>query len=91
MKWSDEGEVIRLATDNNYGLTASIWSSNIARALKLGKRFTVGTFSVNQHNFIAAEAPWGGVKASGVGGREGGFQGVLEYTVQKMTTICLEE
>lgn len=91
MKWSDEDEVMRLAEDNNYGLTASIWSRNIAHALKLGKRLTVGTFSVNSHNFIAAEAPWGGLKASGVGGREGGYQGVLEYTVQKMITICLRE
>ena len=91
MKWGDEDEVMRLATDNNYGLTASIWSKNIAHALKLGKQFTVGTFSVNQHNFISAEAPWGGLRQSGVGGREGGYQGVLEYTVQKMITICLNE
>ncbi|MCL2200433.1 MAG: aldehyde dehydrogenase family protein [Oscillospiraceae bacterium] len=91
LKWNDEAEVMRLAEDNNYGLTASIWSKNVARALTLGKGLTVGTFSVNSHNFIAAEAPWGGVKASGVGGREGGYQGVLEYTVQKMTTVCLIE
>ena len=91
MKWHYEGEVMRLATDNNYGLTASIWTKNVAHALKLGKQFTVGTFSINQHNCIAPEAPWGGLKASGVGGREGGYQGVLEYTVQKMITICLDE
>ena len=91
MKWNDEDEMMRLATDNNYGLTASIWSKNIAHALKLGKQFTVGTFSVNQHNFISAEAPWGGLRQSGVGGREGGYQGILEYTVQKMITICLNE
>jgi len=91
MKWNDEDEVMRMANDNTYGLTASIWSRNIARALTLGKQLTVGTFSVNQHNFIAAEAPWGGVRQSGVGGREGGYQGVLEYTVQKMITICLKE
>lgn len=91
MKWSDEAEVMRLANENTYGLTASIWTSNIAHALKLGKKLTVGTFSVNSHNFIAAEAPWGGVRQSGIGGKEGGYQGVLEYTEQKMITICLIE
>jgi acyl-CoA reductase-like NAD-dependent aldehyde dehydrogenase len=90
-RWSDEDEVIRLANDNTYGLTASIWTRNIAHALKLGKLLTVGTFSVNAHNLIAAEAPWGGVRQSGVGGKEGGYEGVLEYTEQKMITICLDE
>jgi acyl-CoA reductase-like NAD-dependent aldehyde dehydrogenase len=91
MKWSDEDAVMALANDNTFGLTASIWTNNIAHALKLGKKLTVGTFSVNSHNFIAAEAPWGGVRQSGVGGKEGGYQGVLEYTEQKMITICLIE
>ncbi|NLT13848.1 MAG: aldehyde dehydrogenase [Clostridiales bacterium] len=90
-KWSDEEEVMKRANDNTYGLTASIWTRNIAHALKLGKKLTVGTFSVNAHNFIAAEAPWGGVRQSGVGGKEGGYQGLLEYTEQKMITICLRE
>jgi acyl-CoA reductase-like NAD-dependent aldehyde dehydrogenase len=90
-KWSDEEEVMKRANDNTYGLTASIWTRNIARALKLGRKLTVGTFSVNAHNFIAAEAPWGGVRQSGVGGKEGGYQGLLEYTEQKMITICLRE
>jgi acyl-CoA reductase-like NAD-dependent aldehyde dehydrogenase len=89
--WNDEDEVMRLANDNTYGLTASIWTKNIAHALKLGKKLTVGTFSVNSHNFIAAEAPWGGVRQSGVGGKEGGYQGLLEFTEQKMITICLRE
>ena len=88
--YSSEEEVIKLANDNTYGLTASIWTKNIARALKLGKKLTVGTFSINSHNLIAPEAPWGGVRQSGIG-KEGGFQGVLEYTEQKMITICLQE
>ena len=90
-KWSDEDEMMRLANDNTYGLTASMWTRNIAHALKLGRQLTVGTFSINAHNLIAGEAPWGGVRRSGVGGKEGGYQGVLEYTEQKMITICLRE
>jgi acyl-CoA reductase-like NAD-dependent aldehyde dehydrogenase len=77
MKWNDEDEVMRQANDNTFGLTASIWTRNIAHALKLGKKLTVGTFSVNSHNFIAAEAPWGGVRQSGVGGKEGGTRASL--------------
>ncbi|MDR3278204.1 MAG: aldehyde dehydrogenase family protein [Oscillospiraceae bacterium] len=90
VKWKNEDEVLKLANDNTYGLTASIWTRNIAHALKLGRSLTVGTFSVNAHNFICAEAPWGGVRESGIG-KEGGKQGVLEYTEQKMITINLEE
>jgi acyl-CoA reductase-like NAD-dependent aldehyde dehydrogenase len=89
-KWTDEDKVLELANDNTYGLTASIWTTNLARALKLGRKLTVGTFSVNGHNLIAPEAPWGGVRQSGVG-KEGGWQGVLEYTEQKMITINLDE
>jgi acyl-CoA reductase-like NAD-dependent aldehyde dehydrogenase len=90
MKYSDEEAMMALADDNTYGLTASIWTKNIAHALKLGKRLTVGTFSVNGHNLIAPEAPWGGVRQSGTG-KEGGKHGILEYTEQKMITICLRE
>ncbi|MDR2771624.1 MAG: aldehyde dehydrogenase family protein [Clostridiales Family XIII bacterium] len=89
-KWTDEDEVIAHANDNTYGLTASIWTTNIAHALKLGRKLTVGTFSVNGHNLIAPEAPWGGVRQSGIG-KEGGWQGVLEYTEQKMITVNLDE
>jgi acyl-CoA reductase-like NAD-dependent aldehyde dehydrogenase len=88
--WEDEDEVLALANDNNYGLTASIWTKDFAHALKNGRKLTVGTFSVNGHNLIAPEAPWGGVKESGIG-KEGGWQGVLEYTENKMITINLEE
>jgi acyl-CoA reductase-like NAD-dependent aldehyde dehydrogenase len=88
--WEDEDEVLALANDNNYGLTASIWTKDFAHALKNGRKLTVGTFSVNGHNLIAPEAPWGGVKESGIG-KEGGWQGVLEYTENKMITINLDE
>jgi acyl-CoA reductase-like NAD-dependent aldehyde dehydrogenase len=88
--WEDEEEVLALANDNTYGLTASIWTKNFAHALKQGRKLTVGTFSINSHNLIAPEAPWGGVRESGIG-KEGGWQGVLEYTEQKMITINLDE
>lgn len=91
VKWEDEESVMKLATDNTYGLTASCWTRNIAHALKLGERFQVGTFSINCHNNIAGEAPWGGVKQSGVGDKEGGFEGILGYTEEKMITISLDE
>lgn len=90
MKYTDEEEVLKLADDNTYGLTASIWTRNIARALKMGRKINCGTLSVNAHNLIAPEVPWGGTKQSGIG-KEGGVSGMLEYTEQKMITICLRE
>ncbi|MDR3270858.1 MAG: aldehyde dehydrogenase family protein [Peptococcaceae bacterium] len=90
LKFSAEEDVLQLANDNTYGLTASIWTRNIAKALKMGRKLTVGTFSVNAHNLIAPEVPWGGVRRSGIG-KEGGLSGFLEFTEQKMITIDLTE
>lgn len=89
--YTDENEAVKLANDNTYGLTASIWSGNIARALKLGRGLTVGTFSINQHNCLGPEVSWGGVRQSGVGGREGGTCGLLAFLEEKVITISLDE
>lgn len=90
VKFSDERTAIEQAADNTYGLTASIWSRDIARALKIGKGLRVGTLSVNEHNCLGPEVCWGGVKQSGIGGKEGGLAGLLAFTEEKVITISLE-
>lgn len=89
VRFSDEKEMIKLAADNVYGLTASIWSRDIAHALRLGKTLQVGTLSINEHNCLGPEVPWGGVRQSGVGGKEGGIAGLLAFTEEKVITISL--
>lgn len=81
----DDDEAIRLANATPYGLTASVWSRNNERAGQIARRLDVGTVAVNDHlwPFFAPEAPWGGIKASGLG-RIGGEWGLQAMTFPKV-------
>ncbi len=69
MPFDDERDAIKLANDSEYGLGASIWTRNTARASKLAEELEAGSVWVNDHmySFAVAELPWGGVKRSGIG------------------------
>ena len=62
-------EAIRLANDSAYGLTASGWTRSEATAERLQRELVAGVVSINDHSssFAEPQAPWGGVKASGIG------------------------
>lgn len=78
---SDEAAVL-LMNDTDYGLTSSVWTSDIDRGLALGRRSNVGNFYVNQADYVDEHLPWGGVKASGLG-RTDGFSWVDSLTRTK--------
>lgn len=63
----DEADAIRSANAVPYGLSASVWTENLGRALRLSSALNFGTVWVNTHLVIAAEMPWGGYKMSGHG------------------------
>ncbi len=65
----DEEEAARRANASPYGLTLSVWSRNITRAERLGRRIHTGVITINNHAFTGglAQAPWGGVRGSGFG------------------------
>jgi acyl-CoA reductase-like NAD-dependent aldehyde dehydrogenase len=81
MKVADAEEAIRLANDSPYGLGASVFGKDVARAEAVARRVESGAVCVNdaQLNYLALELPMGGWKASGLGSRHGAG-GIRKYT-----------
>lgn len=79
MTFKTDDEAIELANDSVFGLTASVWTKNIARGRRLAERIEAGTVMVNEvvYTHGIAQTPWGGVKDSGYG-RTHGRLGLLE-------------
>jgi acyl-CoA reductase-like NAD-dependent aldehyde dehydrogenase len=84
MTFTTEDDAIRLANDSIYGLTASVWTRDIARGKRVAQRIEAGTVMVNEAVYThgIASAPWGGVKQSGYG-RTHGRLGLLELVTPK--------
>ena len=81
-RFSDEADAIARANDGEYGLNASIYSQDGARARAVARQIRCGTVNVNEAfaaTFASIEAPMGGMRESGLGRRQGG-EGVLRYT-----------
>ncbi|HYM53373.1 MAG TPA: aldehyde dehydrogenase family protein [Candidatus Dormibacteraeota bacterium] len=86
--FEDEAEAIRLANDTPYGLSGSIWSRDIGRALRVAKGVRAGVLSVNSNASVHTEAPFGGYKMSGIG-RELGMHALELYTEVKNVFVDL--
>jgi aldehyde dehydrogenase (NAD+) len=82
MSFRTVAEAIQLANNSRYGLSATIWSENINRALELSRAVKAGVVWVNCTNQFDAACPFGGYKESGFG-REGGRVGLAEYLKAK--------
>ena len=79
IKYSDVEDALARANAVSVGLGGSVWSSDIPRAQALAARLECGTAWVNNHAMIQPDAPFGGVKQSGLG-VEFGRYGLVEYT-----------
>jgi aldehyde dehydrogenase (NAD+) len=78
---SDE-DAVRIANDSPYGLSGSVVSASLERAVAVARRIRTGTLAINGGSFFAGDVPFGGYKQSGVG-REMGLAGFEEYLEMK--------
>jgi succinate-semialdehyde dehydrogenase/glutarate-semialdehyde dehydrogenase len=88
-KFSNEEEVIYLANNSPYGLAAYVFTSNVNRGYRLIEQLEYGIVGWNDGVPSTAQAPFGGVKQSGLG-REGAVEGLEEYLVTKYVSLKLK-
>jgi acyl-CoA reductase-like NAD-dependent aldehyde dehydrogenase len=82
LPFDDEADAIRIANDSQYGLSGSIWTQNLGRALRVSRAVEAGNLSVNSHSSVRYATPFGGYKQSGLG-RELGPDALDAFTETK--------
>jgi aldehyde dehydrogenase (NAD+) len=81
--FDDEEDAIRIANDSPFGLSGSVWSGDLDRAMRVAKRIRTGNVGVNGGSSMDGNLPFGGYKQSGVG-RAWGVEGIEEYLETKV-------
>ena len=87
MPFNTENEVLEMANKVKYGLSATLWTNNLKRTMRLSNQLEAGIVWVNTWMLRDLRTPFGGTKASGVG-REGGFEALRFFTEAK--NVCIK-
>ncbi|GAB7532825.1 NAD-dependent phenylacetaldehyde dehydrogenase [Pseudomonas sp. 3A(2025)] len=86
LPYDDEEELLALMNNTPYGLSASLWTNDLGKAMRMIPRIEAGTVWVNMHTLLDPAVPFGGIKASGIG-REFGEAFIDDYTELKSVMI----
>ena len=89
MPFTSEDEVVSYANATQYGLSATLWTKDLARAHRMAERIDSGTVWINCWMLRDLRVPFGGMKNSGVG-REGGAEALRFFTEPKNVCVKME-
>ena len=85
--FEDESQMLREVNDSRYGLSGSLWTNDLKRALRVSRQVESGVLSINSHASVHVEAPFGGFKQSGIG-RDLGMNAMEGYTELKNVYVA---
>ncbi|MET0353170.1 MAG: aldehyde dehydrogenase family protein, partial [Plantibacter flavus] len=89
LPFEDEADALTLANDTEYGLSGSIWTRDVGRAIRAARAVESGNLSVNSHSSVRYSTPFGGFKQSGLG-RELGPDAPLAFTETKNVFLAVD-